>query len=677
MARTSSIGRRLSALKQQVFHLPLRRRRVLLFGLAAFVAVAAIGALQLALAAPPTDADGRWRNGGVQDREDIAPELAAAHPAEASDDHGGRLRPRGGGGAAQLMGIAALTWKSGVVAQAGNAGNAFQDAPQMEVIANLIAAKHRLRSGATFRSVAIKPPWAYVLDRDGSLFVFPIPGKAQSVEQSPTTIVKNAGDGNDLKVVGQVLLCTRDGAIEAYSLKIPGKPARLGLFGPDGKHAYRSQSLAIEGKRAFLLGRDAILAYDLSDPKRPKYVSVLRTGRFGWTGCVSGRYLYVGEIHVERGDRQGIAVYDVADLRNVRPAGFTPTRIAPYHLFALPGNCLLASQDDDSRFRISLGTTVDGNAALFSLSKPAQPVLLKEFAKCGGRTAALLQSEGGPFLICNGGVFAVARGMKQCSSIDLDGSTLDGLPYHGDDSGPFAALAMDRNVVVVRMMDASISACGKKSRTESDADKIQGAWTPIAEEEHGKVPSKSEAATISDGGIALAFRWNRVRISCPLGDLPFSFTLDATKSPKELDIREGPEGGSQMFAKCIYRIEDDTLKICWGSENARPKEFKTTEGQELSVLKRVKPREKQAPPAKRVASTLEGDWLRISAVDDNGKLRQGASVKLETPSGIIITKSITLKSGGDFQATGATSLDDAGNGPAGHKVDSPRDARPR
>ena len=179
----------------------------------------------------------------------------------------------------------------------------------MEVIADLIVSeKYQRRAGTTFRSVAIKPPWAYVLDRDGSLFVFPIPGKAQPVEPSPITIVKDAGDGNDLKVVGQVLLCTRDGGIEAYSLKTPEKPKRMGLFGPEGEHAYRSQSLAIEGKRAFLLGRDAILAYDLSDPERPKCVSVLRTGRFGWTGCVAGRYLYVGEIHVERGDREGIAV---------------------------------------------------------------------------------------------------------------------------------------------------------------------------------------------------------------------------------------------------------------------------------------------------------------------------------------------------------------------------------
>ena len=52
MARTSAIGRRLSALKRRVFHLPLRRRSVLAFGMAAFLGVAVLGALRFALAEP-------------------------------------------------------------------------------------------------------------------------------------------------------------------------------------------------------------------------------------------------------------------------------------------------------------------------------------------------------------------------------------------------------------------------------------------------------------------------------------------------------------------------------------------------------------------------------------------------------------------------------------------------
>jgi beta-lactamase regulating signal transducer with metallopeptidase domain len=53
MARTSAIGRRLSALRRRVFHIPLRRRSVIGFGFVAMLVVAVVGALQLAMAAPP------------------------------------------------------------------------------------------------------------------------------------------------------------------------------------------------------------------------------------------------------------------------------------------------------------------------------------------------------------------------------------------------------------------------------------------------------------------------------------------------------------------------------------------------------------------------------------------------------------------------------------------------
>ena len=52
MARTSAVSRRLGALTEGVFHRPLRRRRVIGVGIAASVALAAIGALRFALAEP-------------------------------------------------------------------------------------------------------------------------------------------------------------------------------------------------------------------------------------------------------------------------------------------------------------------------------------------------------------------------------------------------------------------------------------------------------------------------------------------------------------------------------------------------------------------------------------------------------------------------------------------------
>jgi beta-lactamase regulating signal transducer with metallopeptidase domain/uncharacterized GH25 family protein len=55
MARLSTISRRLIALKKRVFDKPLRRRRVLAFGIAGLLAVAALGIIQFAAAALPDD----------------------------------------------------------------------------------------------------------------------------------------------------------------------------------------------------------------------------------------------------------------------------------------------------------------------------------------------------------------------------------------------------------------------------------------------------------------------------------------------------------------------------------------------------------------------------------------------------------------------------------------------
>ena len=59
MARTSSIGRRLTALKKRVFHLPLRRRSVAAFGFVALLGVALLGSLQFAVAEPAATTEGQ------------------------------------------------------------------------------------------------------------------------------------------------------------------------------------------------------------------------------------------------------------------------------------------------------------------------------------------------------------------------------------------------------------------------------------------------------------------------------------------------------------------------------------------------------------------------------------------------------------------------------------------
>jgi beta-lactamase regulating signal transducer with metallopeptidase domain/uncharacterized GH25 family protein len=79
MARTSAIGRRLSALKKRVFHLPLRRRSVLVFGFAVLLGVAIIGTLQVALAAPPEE------ESSAADKTEPKPAKTETKPTKAAE----------------------------------------------------------------------------------------------------------------------------------------------------------------------------------------------------------------------------------------------------------------------------------------------------------------------------------------------------------------------------------------------------------------------------------------------------------------------------------------------------------------------------------------------------------------------------------------------------------------
>jgi hypothetical protein len=234
--------------------------------------------------------------------------------------------------------------------------------------------------------------------------------------------------------------------LEVYSLKDPGHPQHIARVGPENKRRF-SSSLVIHDKLGFVLAKDGILAYDLSAPAEPRFLSMIDTGGRGGgrVGCGLDHHLYIGggsPVGI------GITVYDISDPTHLKKVGFVATTRMPYHLFALPDKRLVECEDTDAWVRF--GTGIHGHAALYDLKEPARPCQISERDRAGGRAATLLKLRDGWLLMCDGGVLGIEKdGFKDVYSFVSAGMTLDGLPYHGDSSGGCAALALDRVTVVI------------------------------------------------------------------------------------------------------------------------------------------------------------------------------------------------------------------------------------
>jgi hypothetical protein len=342
---------------------------------------------------------------------------------------------------------------------ASSVGAAESHAPRFEIVAWLLRPEN---ASASFRSVALKMPWCYVLDRDGRLHIFNVPTNRIGEHINPTHILPDAGDGNDLKIFGDTLICTRNGSLQTFSLKSPGSPKATATVGPS--KPYGSQSIARSGNVLFLIGTNSIASYDVSVPSRPVFLNVTQTNRRGWTGCAAGRFLYVGEIKINDADRQGIAVYDASDPKNPKEVGFVPTSRAPFDLFQVPQEGLLACMDSDSptHSRSPRNITVSGNCALLDITKASRPVVIKEFPGAGGGSATMLKDGQKSYLVCDGVIFSVEeRALQETFSFlppsvtpngrIYHGWRLDGTPYHGDSDGLYAALAYDGVAVVLKL----------------------------------------------------------------------------------------------------------------------------------------------------------------------------------------------------------------------------------
>jgi hypothetical protein len=294
----------------------------------------------------------------------------------------------------------------------------------------------------TFRAVAMRLPWVYVLERSGHLWVFRVDPADVDLGPNLERRIELAGDGHDIQIVGDTLLLTSHGKLVTYSLQRPDEPRLLGRFGRDEPRVRVSSAIVHAESRIYLLCDGAVDSFDCSIPSHPRLLGSMQTDATNWTGCASGARLYVGETPNDNSDRAGIAIYDATHPEKLIRSGFVPLEDSPYHLFTPTENRLLVLVD---RWRTA-------DALLIDVSDSKSPAIIKTFDRAGGRGAAMVRHQGEQYLITNGGVFRIAGDrLKRCGDFEPNISTLDGSPYRGAGEGNYAAIVGNNQCVLLRL----------------------------------------------------------------------------------------------------------------------------------------------------------------------------------------------------------------------------------
>lgn len=119
----------------------------------------------------------------------------------------------------------------------------------------------------------------------------------------------------------------------------------------------------------------------------------------------------------------------------------------------------------------------------------------------------------------------------------------------------------------------------------SDRMNLQGTWKVKQSSAGGKETSPEDNAK-----LRVIVKEDRITVTGGEEDDVVTYTLRASKSPKEIDatLLSGPDKGEVVEG--IYKIEGDTVTFCWSPPGVdRPTEFETKAGteQRMFVLERV------------------------------------------------------------------------------------------
>jgi uncharacterized protein (TIGR03067 family) len=120
---------------------------------------------------------------------------------------------------------------------------------------------------------------------------------------------------------------------------------------------------------------------------------------------------------------------------------------------------------------------------------------------------------------------------------------------------------------------------GLAAQEQGGKGSLDGTWSMVSILAGGKPAPGDEVKAIQ-----LIFKGTKLTLSVLGKEQEGSVKIDATKKPKEIDIK----GLGPREARGIYRIEQDTLTICFGDKGERPTKFESKPESRtvLMVLKR-------------------------------------------------------------------------------------------